>query len=183
MELVLVRHGQTDDNLKKVLSGQFNSQLTQKGIEQAQAAAPRLGHREFDHIIVSDLQRARDTAANILGADRQVEYDMRIREKNFGELTHCTYAQLKAFRKNLEVHPRDDRPDQGESWNDLMNRTGEVYQHLVQTYYKQDKEVKILLVCHGGFIKEFLNYVRTQQGKPALSLINASENVSIHVIK
>ena len=101
-----------------------------------------------------------------------------------GELTRCTYATLKNHpRKDPKASNRDDRPDEGESWTDLMNRAGDFYEHLIKTYYNQDKEVKILLVTHGGFIKELLNYFRFRAGKAALSFINNSDNVSIHVVK
>ena len=92
---------------------------------------------------------------------------------------------MKQFRVDPNVPSRDDVPGEpGESWNALMNRAGNFYEHLVKSYYTQEKEIKVLLVCHGGFIKEFINYVRTKAGKPAmLNFITSVGNVSIHVIK
>ena len=88
MELILVRHGQTEDNVNRVTSGQSNGQLTAQGVHQATQLGKRLSPYKFDLVISSDLQRTKDTTAAILGTRSvPVVYDERIREKSVGVFT------------------------------------------------------------------------------------------------
>lgn len=61
IEFWLVRHGQTEENVKKVLCGQQGGTLTQIGIKQAESLGKRLSNEKFDFIYVSDLARTRHT--------------------------------------------------------------------------------------------------------------------------
>ena len=62
VELWLVRHGETVENSKAILSGWIEAQLSEKGIAQAKTLAPVLAPVHFDAAFVSPLQRAKDTA-------------------------------------------------------------------------------------------------------------------------
>jgi 2,3-bisphosphoglycerate-dependent phosphoglycerate mutase len=66
--LVLVRHGQSEDNERELFSGLRDPALTARGVNEARAAGRRLktlGYR-FDHAFTSRLQRAQHTLALIL---------------------------------------------------------------------------------------------------------------------
>ena len=90
MKLFVVRHGETDGNVKELACGISESTLTEKGRMEAQALANRLNEdREKNNITtiyVSPLKRARDTAAYI---ERILELtaipDARLKEINFGD--------------------------------------------------------------------------------------------------
>lgn len=74
MELYLIRHGEPEwvrDGLQVV-----NPPLTERGHEQAVALAEALAGQHFDEILVSPLDRARQTAAPVLaalGRDERIE--------------------------------------------------------------------------------------------------------------
>ena len=65
-DLTVVRHGETNDNLARILSGQTNTPLNQTGDSQATAAGKQLADDSFDIVLSSDLIRAARTATLIL---------------------------------------------------------------------------------------------------------------------
>ncbi len=65
MKLYIVRHGETDHNINKIIQGHLNTPLNSNGIIQAQKIANRLKDINFDIIYSSDLSRAKTTAEEI----------------------------------------------------------------------------------------------------------------------
>ncbi|MEO1207983.1 MAG: histidine phosphatase family protein [Cyanobacteria bacterium J06638_20] len=69
--VILVRHGQSTYNLKKLIQGQIDvSTLTDLGIAQATQVGETLKGIPFDHIYASPLKRAFKTAETIVGVLR-----------------------------------------------------------------------------------------------------------------
>jgi broad specificity phosphatase PhoE len=66
IKLLLVRHGETDDNHIKVICGHRATNLTELGVEQAQKTGAYLQNHTFDQIFVSDLLRTKQTYQSIL---------------------------------------------------------------------------------------------------------------------
>src|SRR3989339_1721811 len=83
--LYLVRHGETEWNVKKINQGQSESFLTEKGIEQAKETAERLKDIKFDAIFSSDLSRTQRTA-EIIKLDREliIQTSQLLRERAHG---------------------------------------------------------------------------------------------------
>lgn len=77
--LYLLRHGQTEFNVKKLVQGRCDSPLTDLGRQQARAAAAWLKAHSVvpDKVVSSPLGRAMDTASlvacELLGPDAAVE--------------------------------------------------------------------------------------------------------------
>lgn len=88
--LYLLRHGQTEFNVKKLVQGRCDSPLTDLGRQQAQAAAEWLKAHSVvpDKVVSSPLGRAMDTASlvacEILGPDATVEPCEGIIERGYG---------------------------------------------------------------------------------------------------
>ncbi|MFK7898842.1 MAG: histidine phosphatase family protein [Myxococcota bacterium] len=108
---MLVRHGQTDWNLAGLWQGHADRQLTDVGRAQAKALAEELvvqreadaraGLPDFDHIWVSDLSRARETAEFVAAAlDLRISTDQRLRELDVGAWSGMPRA---------DIHARDER--------------------------------------------------------------------------
>ena len=72
--VILVRHGQTDENVSGKISGQGPAPLNARGKEQAQAAADVLTALGASRILTSPIVRARQTA-DILAARLQVDIE------------------------------------------------------------------------------------------------------------
>jgi broad specificity phosphatase PhoE len=83
--LYIVRHGETEWNVKDILQGQLDSPLTERGIEQAHKLGERLGDVNFDRVFSSDLERAERTA-EIAFVERQLALATSelLRERNWG---------------------------------------------------------------------------------------------------
>ena len=60
--IYLVRHGQTDWNLKKKLQGHTDISLNESGRMQAREIAEKISKCKITRIICSDLARAKETA-------------------------------------------------------------------------------------------------------------------------
>ena len=86
--LYMVRHGQTDWNLEHKIQGTYDIGLNAAGRAQVALTAEKLKRFNLGKIVSSDLRRAVQTA-EIMGnmLNITVEYDARLREYNFGQLS------------------------------------------------------------------------------------------------
>jgi broad specificity phosphatase PhoE len=82
----IVRHGETDWNVKQIMQGQRDSSLTTKGLKQAKQAAKQLKKIKFHAIFSSDLLRAKRTA-EIIALEHQliVKTKKALRERFLGK--------------------------------------------------------------------------------------------------
>lgn len=71
MSIFIVRHGQTDLNLKKKIQGRVDSPLNESGKKQASETREKLLNVNIDLIICSPLLRTKETA-NIINKDRNI---------------------------------------------------------------------------------------------------------------
>lgn len=104
MEIVLIRHGESEANRQGIVQGHFDSPLSPAGREQALALAQALAHERFDALISSDLLRARESAETIgghLGLTPVI--DPLAREIDIGLFSGRTWADI------AERHPDDYR--------------------------------------------------------------------------
>ena len=98
--LYLLRHGQTEFNVKKLVQGRCDSPLTSLGRQQAQAAAAWLKANGVvpDKVISSPLGRAMDTASRVacelLGPDAAAEPCEGIIERCYGSFEEGPHDAL-----------------------------------------------------------------------------------------
>ena len=91
--LYLLRHGETEENVKHILQGCMPGTLTEKGREQAKEAALSLKDVNFDVVLSSDLKRSVDTMEIILeelkahGQTPSVLQTKLLRERDWGSAT------------------------------------------------------------------------------------------------
>lgn len=82
----IIRHGQTEWNLKKIIQGHKDSPLTKTGINVAQQHAKELRDIQFDAIFSSDSLRTKQTADIIaLKRNMAVKTTQLLRERSFGK--------------------------------------------------------------------------------------------------
>ena len=82
-QLYLIRHGQTDWNLRAMLQGRTDIPLNETGRRQAMEAGERLAGVHFDAVYSSPLQRCRKLA-EYCGYPAPL-LDDRLKELNFGD--------------------------------------------------------------------------------------------------
>lgn len=120
MRLALIRHGQTDWNLRGLMQGRTDIPLNDTGRAQAESAAARIDRAEWDVVVSSTLGRARETAAILaarLGLPVAGAYDDLV-EQDFGAAEGTLVSEIdvrwpgRAFERKEpedEVGPRGVR--------------------------------------------------------------------------
>ncbi|RZT87662.1 glucosyl-3-phosphoglycerate phosphatase (pgm family) [Pseudonocardia sediminis] len=154
--LLLLRHGQTEYNLAGRLQGHLDTKLTERGQEQAAAAAKRLGEDAFDRIISSDLSRAHETALAVAEvAGMPVTVDPRLRETHLGDWQGASVDEVETDDPGAIAAWRADptwAPPGGESRVHVVARSMPVVDELDAEFADDPDERNVLLVAHGGLI-------------------------------
>jgi probable phosphoglycerate mutase len=148
--LLLWRHGRTAWNAEHRIQGQHDVPLDDTGRDQARLTAARLAALGPTLIVSSDLRRAAATAAE-LGSitGLTVGYDVRFRERAYGEWQGLTTAEIE--RRWPAAYARwragDAVDDCGvESLDDLAKRMYEAMHELIA----QHPGATIAIATHGG---------------------------------
>ena len=143
MSIVLVRHGETAGNARRVVQPP-ETPLNERGIAQAQSLAQRLLGLSLGKALCSDLERARMTAQPVADAGVSVEYTPLLQERNFGDHRGTPYAEL-----NVDLFAEDYEPPNGESWGQFHERVEEAWRHILQAH--RTAKGNLLVVSHGLF--------------------------------
>ena len=101
--IVFVRHGEADNNVKRMLVGRYiESHLTESGIQQAKDTGQHLRKMKIDRVYVSPVTRAIETA-KIICEINQLEYetDERLYEIELGDLVGMNYDEVIEKHGNL----------------------------------------------------------------------------------
>jgi 2,3-bisphosphoglycerate-dependent phosphoglycerate mutase len=162
--LVLVRHGQSDWNLKNLFTGWKDPDLSPKGIEEAKAAGQRLKAKglKFDLCFTSALTRAQHTLQLILGELGQQGLpetrNLALNERDYGELTGLNKddARKKWGEEQVLIWRRsyDVPPPGGESLKDTLARSLPYYVHMIQPHVLEGKTV--LVAAHGNSLRSLI---------------------------
>ena len=103
-KLLLIRHGETVDNVNRIMQGQTPGKLTENGINQARNLGAELSQKHIDAFVSSDLQRAVDTCVEVAAphfqGDRHTALDNifqtpLLRERDWGSFTGRYIPDLK----------------------------------------------------------------------------------------
>ena len=148
----LLRHAETEWNREKRIQGQRDAPLTSTGRQQAQRWGRALAQYELDHMITSDLGRAKFTATLInQHLDLPHSEEPRLREQDWGRWAGFNFLELLRV-KELRAQERMGwhfRPLEGESRLEVFERSREA---LVDAANRL-KGKRVLVVTHGGVIK------------------------------
>lgn len=154
MKIYITRHGETEWNKAGRMQGWKNSNLSEKGIENARKLGESLNHIDFDCIYCSPLGRAIDTAKCIRG-DKSTEIITKdsLKEMGFGlweGMEHTKVEKLYATQQfNLWNKPHLYEPVEGESFEELLCRTRQVLNEIINNTEHEN----ILIISHAILIK------------------------------
>ena len=164
--ITLVRHGQTEYNLKHFTQGQSNIPLNDEGKNQAVLAGKAIKNENFDVIYSSDLLRAFETTekiieqSDVLKSSYQIRSETLLRETSHGVFENRPSEDLKNAAKAAGfVDPglRKFRPQNGENQDDVSTRAQTFLAKLLKEQCKKQKpKTDILVVSHGLFLRELL---------------------------
>lgn len=160
--LYIVRHGQTDWNVKKKMQGHTDIPLNQNGINQAKEAAKRLSKIKFDEAFSSDLSRARVTAEIItLEQKLTIQTHKALRERSLGGFQGKTSTEYREALKDtlneyesltLEQKLNFKMPYGIENWEQAMTR----YINFLRSIAISHPQKTVLVASHGGPIRHLL---------------------------
>jgi 2,3-bisphosphoglycerate-dependent phosphoglycerate mutase len=159
--LVLVRHGQSEWNLKNLFTGWRDPDLTEQGVAEAKAAGRRLKAMgfTFDRGFTSVLSRAEKTMRLMLDELGQpnlpISRDAALNERDYGDLCGLNKDDARKKWGEEQVHlwrrSYDVQPPGGESLRDTVAR--------VLPYYNQEilpavlRGERILVSAHGNSLR------------------------------
>lgn len=153
VDLILVRHGETDWNHARRIQGQLDVPLNAVGRRQAEAAAARLRDLRIDAVYTSDLARASATAAPIAAVcGLSATLEPRLRERHFGALQGQWYDRLarESPQRHARLLSRDLSwdLDGGESIPVLQARVESVLSAIADAH----PGGRVVVVAHGGVL-------------------------------
>jgi probable phosphoglycerate mutase len=152
-QVIIVRHGETEWNLKLIRQGHLDSHLTDRGLAQAQALAERLTRENFAALYSSDLGRAVQTAEKIAKATgHSIITDPRLRERHLGIFQGLSGDEIRErfpneYKLHRSVGPTYVIPG-GESVEQQVERN---IVYLTEIGRKHVGET-IVVVTHGGVL-------------------------------
>jgi 2,3-bisphosphoglycerate-dependent phosphoglycerate mutase len=161
--LVLVRHGQSDWNLKNLFTGWKDPDLSELGVKEATLAGQRLKERGlvFGAAFTSELTRAQHTLRIMLkelDQDVPTTRDIALNERDYGDLTGLNKDDARARWGEEQVHvwrrSYDVSPPGGESLRDTGARVWPYYIHRIQPKVLNGDNV--LIAAHGNSLRALI---------------------------
>lgn len=160
LELVLVRHGQTDGNKEGIYYGWLDLPLNELGKAQALKIREKIKDMKFEAIYTSPLLRALDTTRRIKpDQDTPILLSEGLKELHFGEWEGMTYSEIQEHFPQLWEEWCKDWVDfrfpRGESFRQVYQRVTCEIDHIIQTHHHG----KVLVVTHHGCIRGIISYL------------------------
>ncbi|MBI0162122.1 2,3-bisphosphoglycerate-dependent phosphoglycerate mutase [Bartonella sp. M0283] len=162
--LVLVRHGQSEWNLKNLFTGWKDPDLSEKGLEEAISAGKKLkaAGLKFDIAFTSALQRAQHTCQHILNEMGQPKLEtiknQALNERDYGDLSGLNKDDARKKWGEEQVHiwrrSYDVPPPGGESLRDTGARVWPYYLHNIQPHVLREETV--LVAAHGNSLRALI---------------------------
>ncbi|ARO28194.1 2,3-bisphosphoglycerate-dependent phosphoglycerate mutase [Rhizobium sp. NXC14] len=178
--LVLVRHGQSDWNLKNLFTGWKDPDLTELGVQEAKDGGAALAEYgiKFDVAYTSALVRAQHTLKLILDKvgqpDLETIRDQALNERDYGDLSGLNKDDARAKWGEEQVHiwrrSYDVPPPGGESLRDTGARVWPYY--LTEILPRVLRGEKVLVAAHGNSLRSLVMVLDklTKEGVLALNL-------------
>jgi 2,3-bisphosphoglycerate-dependent phosphoglycerate mutase len=162
--LVLVRHGQSEWNLKNLFTGWHDADLSEQGIAEAKTAGKRIKAKglTFDLCFTSALTRAQRTLDLMLAEVGQtglpITRDQALNERDYGDLVGLNKDdarkkwgedQVHLWRRSYAVAPPG-----GESLRDTGARVWPYYINRIQPHVLRGE--RVLVAAHGNSLRALI---------------------------
>jgi 2,3-bisphosphoglycerate-dependent phosphoglycerate mutase len=175
--LVLVRHGQSEWNLKNLFTGWKDPDLTEQGITEAKEAGRKLKEQglKFDIAFTSVLIRAQHTLDLILTDLSQTEIpikrDLALNERDYGDLSGLNKDDARKRWGEEQVHvwrrSYDVPPPGGESLKDTLARALPYYvQEILPCVLRGERT---LVAAHGNSLRALIMVLEKLSPKQILA--------------
>jgi len=195
--LVLVRHGQSEWNLKNLFTGWRDVDLTEKGVTEALEAGRKLKTQgiKFDVAFTSSLKRAQRTLDLMLAELGQTSIpvfkDEALNERDYGDLVGLNKDDARKKWGEEQVHiwrrSYDVAPPGGESLKDTLARTLPYY--VTEILPRVLRGERVLVSAHGNSLRalvmvldkhtpESITKLNLETGVPMIYRLNADSTVA-----
>lgn len=159
--LVLVRHGQSEWNLKNLFTGWKDVDLTETGVAEARAAGRKLKAQglKFDVAFTSDLKRAQRTLDLILEEMGQtgipIFRNLALNERDYGDLVGMNKDEARKKWGDEQVlkwrRSYDIAPPGGESLKDTIARALPYFVQEILPHVLRGE--RVLVSAHGNSLR------------------------------
>jgi len=195
--LVLVRHGQSDWNLRNLFTGWRDVDLTEQGVKEAREAGRKLKAQgiTFDVAYTSALKRAQRTLDLMLAEMGQTKLpvfkDQALNERDYGDLSGLNKDEARKKWGEEQVHiwrrSYDIAPPGGESLKDTLARTLPYY--VTEILPRVLRGERVLVAAHGNSLRalvmvldrhtpETITKLNLETGVPMIYRLNADSTVA-----
>jgi 2,3-bisphosphoglycerate-dependent phosphoglycerate mutase len=176
IQLVLIRHGQSQWNLENKFTGWIDIPLSPKGEEEAREAGEKIKNFKFDKVYTSVLDRAIKTyeiAAKVAGFNNlPVEKDKALNERMYGDLQGLNKDDMRKKFGAEQVHiwrrSYDVPPPNGESLKNTAERVLPYWHSHIEPDLKAGKN--ILVVAHGNSLRALIMHLDKLTGEEVVKL-------------
>jgi len=176
IQLVLIRHGQSQWNLENKFTGWIDIPLSPKGEEEAREAGEKIKNFKFDKVYTSVLDRAIKTyeiAAKVAGFNNlPVEKDKALNERMYGDLQGLNKDDMRKKFGAEQVHlwrrSYDVQPPNGESLKNTAERVLPYWHSHIEPDLKAGKN--ILVVAHGNSLRALIMHLDNLTGEEVVKL-------------
>ncbi|MBB5073293.1 2,3-bisphosphoglycerate-dependent phosphoglycerate mutase [Bartonella callosciuri] len=175
--LILIRHGQSEWNLKNLFTGWKDPGLTEKGHAEAIAAGKKLkaAGLKFDIAYTSTLQRAQKTAQHILEqmgqSNLQLVKNPALNERDYGDLSGLNKDEVRQQwgQEQVQIWRRSyaTAPPNGESLRDTGARVWPYYIYHIQPHILRSETV--LVAAHGNSLRALIMALEGLNGEEIIS--------------
>jgi broad specificity phosphatase PhoE len=178
----IARHGETENNLAKRLSGWIDTPLTPKGLEPTGKVIQKLSSVRVNAMYSSDLGRAFITAYHIalgINFEGEIKALVGLREVNYGNAGNM-YSE-EAYK----LYPKLDRdthytPPNGEALDHMQKRVVETVNYID----RQHTDSNILIVAHSGVMAALkASHLQTDFGEHNISEAYPHDYVGVFTIE
>lgn len=151
LRVFVIRHGQTNENLQKILQGHLDTALNATGVEQARKVGEALREIPFEDFACSDLLRCRQTLHYIqrYHPRTQTRYTADLRERDIGV---CQGMKLE----DALAHYGTEFRHLGEEKQHFLYRIDREWTRVLKT---NPTSRNIAICTHGGVVTGFLNHL------------------------
>lgn len=155
LEILFIRHGQTDWNRQQRVMGTQPISLNEEGIRQAEKLAEYLKGTRLDAVVTSPVKRAAQTAQILLNDRPELKliHEKRFGEIEYGEWVNLTFSDLSTkysdIWRDYHQNPEKVKIPGGELLTNVRDRT----KAAVSEFESKYPDGRIAVISHADVIK------------------------------
>ncbi|MBI4973839.1 histidine phosphatase family protein [Candidatus Roizmanbacteria bacterium] len=157
-KIIIVRHGQTAENKKRILQGHLDTLLDETGKKQAEEVAETLKNEDIEAFFSSDLKRALHTAEAVISkhSGKKIHATHLLREKHFGKFQGMTFGEvgryLPKFGEQGNFSFQGKEKEFGVETNEAVKERIREFKKILTLH----KGKTVAVFSHGGTIRRML---------------------------